>query len=327
MVFAIRIILCLLSILSMMVISNVAASQSLSTYTVHNQGIVSFDVSMPIDSTGYILHGNNLTGGTIQFTENGSSIAPLLAYESGILQLPTVTNTKGKPLIQTSVRYNVIKFINPNGINNLFIKIGMGTRTQKVAGLDPATLKDGSYTWQAPIFSVGKESNTVNHKGSNIQFMQIGSMHGGPASRNVMYTQDFYIYSKGENNTAIAGHPIKTARTNEILTKSYTSHFSCKADGLWGAGGADPYRTITGKCEGTVVTFPAGPNLDYEYGSFTFPTVHTPWSATPSDQCIFPGKTKKQSGCVNVDLKLSVHYAAQKIRVPINKNLTLIAES
>jgi hypothetical protein len=203
----------------------------------------------------------------------------------------------------------------------------MGTRTQIVSGLDPQVLKNGSYTWQAPVFSVGKESNTVNNTSTNKQFMEIGSIHGGPASKNVMYTQDFYLYSKGKSPTAIIGQPINNARSGEILPKARTNQVTCNVDGLWGAGGGDPYRTITGKCQGSVTTSPAGPNLDYVYGSYTLPTIHTPWTATPTDHCFFPKNKKQHTGCVNASIALTIHYQAQKIRVPIDNNVTLFAEA
>lgn len=313
-------------LLSALMSSCFAAAITPQHYTETNQALVSFDVSMPIDSTGYTLQGTNLTGGTIQFTDHGTYLSPLLASETGSFQLPIVKNRNGSPLIQTDITYHAIKFINPNGINNLFIKVGIAKRSQKVHGLDPSVLKNGSYTWQAPIFAVGKESNTVNNKSDNNQFIQVGSIHGGPASKNVMYTQDFYLYTRAHGNTPIIGQPIRTGRSSEVLSKAYTSHYTCHADGLWGAGGADPYRTITGTCQGNSMTTPAGPDLDYESGTFTLPTVHTPWTATPKDHCIFPGN-KRHTGCVNASIALNVNYIAQKIRVPINKRVTVFAES
>lgn len=319
-------------ILSLITTSVIATTISPLNYTERNEANVSFDVSMPVDATGYTLKGKNLLGGIIKFTDTGLYIAPLLAHEKGRFQLPIVKNLKGQTLIKTNIGYDVIKFINPNGLNNFFIKVGMGTRKEKVAGLDPSVLKKGEYIWQAPIFSVGKESDTVNHQSTNIQLMQVGSLHGGPGSANAIYTQNFYLYAKAMGNRSIVGHPIKSARLKEILQKPYTTHFSCRAQGLWGGGGsdgkiADPYRTITGECKGTTQTFPAGPNLDYEYGSFTLPTVKTPWNAMPSDRCYFPGEKKMRSGCTNASLKLNFKYMAQKIRVPINKSISIFAES
>ena len=316
------ILLISLGIISSTLANGISAQQ----YSENNHADVSFDVSMPIDSTGYTLHGNNLLGGKIQFSDRGTYLNPLLASETGSLQLPVVTNLEGDPLIKTNVSYNAIKFINPNGINNLFIKVGMGSRTQIVSGLDPSVLKNGTYTWQAPIFSIGNESNSVDNKSNSHQVMQVGSIHGGPASSNAMYTQDFYLYSKSNGSTSITNHPIRTSRANEILSKPYTSIYTCKADGLWGAGGADPYRTITGKCQGQSMTFPAGPNLDYETGTFTLPTVHTPWNASQTDHCIFPGN-KKHSDCVNASIGINLHYVAQKIRVPLDEHVTIFAES
>ena len=292
-------------------------------YINHNDAKVSYDVSMPIDSTGYTLHGKNLMGGVIRFSDQGTYVAPLIAHETGQFELPTVTDLNDKPLINTKIRYNVIKLINPMGIDNFFIKVGVVIRSQKVSGLDPKVLKNGTYTWQVPIFSVGKESNTVDHKSHNIQFMQVGST-GGPASNNVIYTQDFYLYSQGKGNGPIAGHPIKTSRTYETLSIARTDHFTCNAQGLWGAGGADSYRTVVGHCEGLAEVFPAGPNVDYEYGSFKLPTVHTPWSATPSDHCLL--NNKRHAGCTNAKIGLSLRYMAQKIRVPISDKVSIFAE-
>ena len=324
--------MCYKTILTLLLINSastaVASNPPHKKYTENNTANVSFNVSMPIDSTGFILQGNNTMGGITQFTDNGFYFNSLLAKESGAIEPPVVTNKQGKTAIKTTVNYKAIKFINPNGVNNLFIKVGMGTRTQTVNGLDPKILKDGTYTWQAPIFAIGHESDTVDNKSHNIQFMQVGSVHGGPASANVEYTQDFYLYSKGNGNTAIMGQPVKTDQSNLVLSKPYTTHYACNVDGLWGAGGADPYRTITGKCQGTATTQPAGPNLDYEYGSFTFPTIATPWgSGIPSTHCTFPGSNKKHPGCVNSSLALGAHYIAQKIRVPLDKHITLFAES
>jgi hypothetical protein len=89
-----------------------------------------------------------------------------------------VLNLKREPLINTKIDYHVIKFINPNGISNFFIKISTAIRRQTVSGLDPSILKNGTYTWQVPIFTAGNESNTVDNKGSSMQFMQIGSGGG-----------------------------------------------------------------------------------------------------------------------------------------------------
>ncbi len=300
-----------------------AENQPPTQYTEQNQAIVSFDVSMPIDATGYTLHGNNLTGGCIQFSNHGTSIAPLLAHETGEFETPTVTNLKNTPLIKTKIKYNAIKFINPNGIDNIFIKIGTATRTQTVAGLDPYVLKDGTYTWEVPIFSFGKESDTVDHKSSNFQFIEVGSNPSYPAQTNAMYTQQFFLYSQGNGNTAIVGHPITSPNLNHALPKPYTDHYQCHADGLWGSG-ADPYRTIKGDCKGYSTTFPAGPNLDYEYGAFELPTVHSPWEALPSDHCVFPGN-KKRKGCINISIMTDFRYTAQKISVPVNNHISVFA--
>jgi hypothetical protein len=292
-------------------------------YSEVNQAKVSFDVSHPIDATGYTLQGHHLTGGSIEFFDHGTYINQSLSHETGQFELPTVTTLANKPLIKTNVNYTAIKFINPTGINNLFIKIGTATRTQKVSGLDPQVLKNGTYTWKVPFFTFGKESNTVNHKRRNIQFIQVGST-GGPASNNVMYTQDFYLYSEGKGNTAISGHPISHIRSSDVLSKAHVDYFNCRADGLWGAGGADPYRTLKGHCKGFATVFPAGPNLGYEYGVFTLPTVHTPWTASSRDHCMMKGK--RHSGCIAAKISLSIRYMAQKIRVPINHNISVFAE-
>lgn len=296
------------------------------TYEEANQGYVSFDVSMPIDSTGFTLHGKNLEGGNIQFSDSGMLLSPLLASETGTLNPPVPTDARGNSYIKTTVQYNAIKFMNPNGINNLFIKVGMGKRTQQVRGLDPKVLKDGTYTWPAPIFAVGRETDTVSNKSTHMQFMQVGSLHGGPASTNVEYTQNFYVYSRGNGSMPISAQPIKLWDAGAILSKPFSSHLDCQVDGLWGGGGADPYRTLTGSCGIDSTTFPAGPNLDYDYGTITLPVVHTPWNAEPTDHCLFPGH-KPHTGCVNASIGLKMHYIAQKIRVPINQHVALFAES
>lgn len=308
-------------------ITNTFAIDPSSPYSENNQGYASFDISMPIDATGYTLHGKNLKGGNIQFNNQGVLVSDLLANETGDFELPISTTTDNKPLIKTTVHYNAIKFINPSGINNLFIKIGTAARTQVVSGLDPFVLKDGTYTWNVPIFSVGTESNDVNKHSENKQFMEVGTGLGSPSNHNGMYTEQFYLYLKGTGNTGIAGHPEKVAPSNTVLAKSDITHFTCHADGIWGGGGkhpSDPYRTMTGNCNGSTTTFPAGPNLDYDYGTFQLPTVHTPWTATPADHCLVNGKS--HPGCTNVVLKLNFHYMAQKIRVPINHNVTVYAE-
>jgi len=311
-------------------ITGTRASPKDSTYATHNTAYVSFDVSMPIDSTGWVLEGHNLTGGDIEYKDEGSYISPLLAHETGKFKAPVVKNNQMKTMMKTTVDYNAIKFINPNGINNLFIKAGMGKRTQHVfKGLDPTILPEGVYTWKAPIFSYGIEHDTVDKKTSNIQFMQVGSIDDGPKKmkNNMMYTQDFYLYSRGTGNTPIPGQPIKSDQGAKVLSGSYESKFSCQADGLWGAGGDDPYRTVSGDCEGSSTTMPAGPNLDYEYGSFTLPTVHTPWQATKHDTCVAKPGGDPQNGCVNATIKLSFNYMAKKIRVPISSEVTIFAES
>ncbi len=307
-----------------MVTSTSALSLSLSHYSEQNQGIVSYDVSMPIDSTGYTLIGKNLKGGPVRFNDKGDYVTRFLASETGSFVLPIVANLKDKPLIKTSIHYKAIKLINPNGIDNFFIKVGTATRTQKVSGLDPKVLKDGSYTWQVPFFSVGKESDSVNHKSENLQFIQVGSSNEGPGSNNEMYTEKFYLYLQGNGNAAIVEHPQRTARLDEILSKPYSNQIACKVDGLWGSGGDDPYRTIQGHCSGSSTTFPAGPNLDYVYGTFKFPTVLTPWTATSKDHCMLKGK--RQAGCANVKIGSDMHYIAQKIRVPVQDKIFITAE-
>lgn len=294
-----------------------------TNYVENNAGKVSFDVSMPIDATGYTLQGKNLKGGNIQFADHGTVVSDLLADETGDFELPIATASNNQPLIKTTIHYHAIKLINSSGINNLFIKIGIANRTQHVSGLDPFVLKNGTYTWQVPFFSVGIETNDVAQKSENNQFIQVGTGNG-PSHHNGMYTQQFYLYSQGTGNTGIAGHPQKTAHLQDVLAKPYSTNFNCHADGVWGAGGSDPYRTMTGLCHGSTMTFPAGPNLDYEYGTFTLPTVHTPWTATANDHCLV--KDKQHAGCTNATIYSAFHYMAQKIRVPINQAITIYAE-
>lgn len=297
-----------------------------SSYSEKNRGFVSFDISMPIDATGFTLRGKNLKGGYVEFSDRGNYVAPLLAHEIGDFTLPISIASDNKPLIKTTINYNAIKFINPNGINNFFIKIGMATRTEQVSGLDPFVLKDGTYAWNVPFFSVGTESDDVNNQSENKQFIQVGT-GAGPSHHNGMYTQQFYLYLQGHGSNAIAAHPQKINESNMILKKSYTTHFTCHADGIWGGSGkhaSDPYKIITGDCNGKTTTFPAGPNLDDEYGTFILPTIHSPWTATKKDHCIVNGKL--HAGCTNIIIKSQFHYIAQKIRVPINKNLNLYTE-
>lgn len=308
--------------LFLLIIFSVVTNTFAAQYSENNHGYASFDISMPIDATGYTLHGKHLKGGNIQFADYGVLVSDLLAHETGDFELPVSITPNSKPLIKTAIHYSAIKFINPSGINNLFIKIGTATRTQTVSELDPYVLKNGTYTWQVPIFSAGTESDDVNQRAENMQFMQVGTGKG-PAQHNSMYTQQFYLYLQGKGNTGIAAHPEKTAAFG-LLKKSYATQFTCHADGVWGAGGSDPYRTLTGHCNGSATTFPAGPNLDYEYGTFQLPTVHTPWNGTPADHCLVNGKP--HAGCVNATIKSNFHYMAQKIRVPTNQNVTVYAE-
>ena len=303
-------------------IATIFAEDGSSSYSENNQGYASFDISMPIDATGYTLHGHNLQGGSIQFTDQGVFISDELAYETGSFEMPISTDLKSNPLIKTTVHYNAVKLINPNGIQKLFIKIGRATRTQVVSGLDPFVLKDGSYTWSVPIFAFGRQIQS-----ENTQFMQVGTSDGDPSKHNGMYTQEFYLYTRAQGaQRSAAGHVPKTDSSGCFGIKAaYMANFTtCHADGIWGAGGSDPYRTITGACKGETITFPAGPNLDYEYGTFTLPTVHTPWTATPSDSCLVGGK--RRPGCVNATIETEFHFIAQKIRVPINAVLSLYAE-
>jgi hypothetical protein len=292
-------------------------------YVDRNHAKVSFDISMPIDATGYTLHGKNLTGGNIQFADHGTLIAPFLAQETGEFELLPSTDLNNKPLIQTKIHYEAIKLIVPNGLDNFFIKIGTAARTEKVAGLDLYVLKNGTYTWDVLFFAVGREKNTVNDKSSNMQMIQVGSGNG-PSHHNSMYTQDFYLYSQSQGNMPITGHPEKISTENETLSKGVISHYSCYADGVWGSGGSDPYRTVVGQCNGLATAFPAGPNLDYVYGSFQLPTVKTPWNATPKDHCMVGGKM--HAGCVTASIATIIHYMGQKIRVPINNRISLYAE-
>lgn len=304
--------------------SNIFAINPASQYSENNQARVSFDVSMPIDATGYTLHGKNLTGGNIQFADQGKIISPLLSYETGDFELPIVTSTKNKPLIKTNIHYKAIKFINPNGTDNLFIKVGVADRTETVSDLDPYVLKNGVYTWQVPIFSIGKEKNDVNGKRENAQLMQVGTGKG-PSHHNGMYDLEFYLYSMANGDTSITGHPQTTAQFDEILSHAYTTQFNCHAEGMWGGGGSDPYRTIEGRCHGSATTFPAGPNVDYEYGTFVLPTISSPWTATSTDHCIVNGERKP--GCTNVKIKSTIHYIAQTIRVPLQNGIFLTASA
>lgn len=314
----------LLFSLSVGFINAFATNTPTSHYTDINHANVSFDISMPIDATGYTLKGKNLTGGNIQFIDQGVYIDPFLAHETGEFNTPVSTDLNNNPLIKTTIHYSAIKLIDPIGINNFFIKIGMATRTQTMHGLDPYVIhKNGIYTWDVPFFAVGTENNTIDNKSSNRQFIEVGS-GGGPAHHNSMYTQQFYLYSQADGNTPIAGHPEKTPTNDAILSKTSSRNDTCKADGVWGAGGSDPYRTIIGDCHGTTTTFPAGPNLDYEYGTFKLPTIKTPWDATPQDHCIFKGKLT--SKCTTASIASEFHYMAQKIRVPLNDGVTLFAE-
>ncbi|MGH7239501.1 MAG: hypothetical protein ACREHG_05480, partial [Candidatus Saccharimonadales bacterium] len=170
----------------------------------------------------------------------------------------------------------------------------------------------------------GKEKdNFPAGLGENMQMMQVGST-GGPSTQNSIYTRDFYLYTQAESDAPIVGHPIKLARSNEILQQSYKSSYMCYAHGVWGSR-ADPYRAIKGQCHGSSMTFPAGPNLDYEYGTFTFPTVYSPWDGSKQDHCIIDGK--RHEGCTEVSVASEMHYMTQKIRVPINKNISIYAES
>ena len=302
-----------------------AAEKTLFSYSEHNKGRAVFDISMPIDATGFTLHGKNLTGGDIQFTDQGQYVAPFLAEETGEFTLPIATSTQDKPLLKTTIHYRAIKLIDPVGIDNLFIKIGIASRTQVMSGLDPYVIKkDGSYTWEVPIFAVGRESDTVDDHSSQLQFLQVGSGHG-PDHNNSMYTQEFFLYTHGHGDAPIAEHPQHTARLNAILKNTRTRSFDCTADGIWGGGGSDPYRTILGKCHGTATTFPAGPNVDYEYGTIILPTVETPWTATKKDHCFV--KNVLHAGCTKASIGSTIHYAAQKIRVPIGHDIILFAES
>ena len=295
-------------------------SNSSSYYADQNQGAVSFDVSMPIDATGYTLHGKNLQGGPLKFTDKGAYIAPLLAYETGHFQLPTSFSPAGQPFIETNVHYKAIKLINPNGIDNLFIKIGVAERTQKVFNLDPYVLKNGTYTWSVPIFAFGKEANDVNDKSKNWQLMQVATGND-PSKHNGMYTLEFYLLTQANGSLPISAHPTTTPLSPEILSEAYTTRVTCSSDGLWGDGGSDPYRTLQGKCQGSIKTFPAGPNLDYEYGSFTLPTVLSPWTATAKDHCLLKGG--RHAGCVDIKIASQLKEISQKIRVPLEKGLVL----
>lgn len=294
-----------------------------TTYQEVNEGHVSFDVSMPIDATGFTLKGHHLTGGPIKFVNHGKKITPLLAQERSNFQLPEVTSLKNKPILTTNIKYQAIKLINPNGIGNWFIKVGLANRTEKTNGLDPFVLKDGTYTWKVPVFSVGMEKNNINKKSENWQFLQVGTGKG-PSHHNGMYTMQFYINTLGKGSVGVfGGHPQRTDLSDTILSKPYTVHFNCVAHGIWGGGGSDPYRTIRDKCKGSTVTFPAGPNLDYEYGSYQLPTVLSPWTAGPNRHCIIDGKRKK--GCTNIEVASTINYIAQKIRVPLKNHVVLTA--
>jgi len=302
----------------LLLIPQIAFLHSLN-YSETNQGRVSFDVSMPIDATGFTLHGKNLTGGTIQFKSEGMFVTPLLADETGSFELPIVTSLQEKPMIKTHIQYHAIKFINPVGINNFFIKIGTATRSQIVTNLDPKVLHDGTYDWTVPIFAVGRENNTVDHTSHHFQFMQVGAT-GGPSTSNAMYTQEFYLFTEAQGNSPIA----ESSQVGTVLPNTNPNHFTCYAEGIWGSK-SDPYRKIVGQCIGQSTVFPAGPNLDYEYGTIKLPTIETPWNGTEKDQCFIEGK--RHSGCVNATIDSTLHYMAQKIRVPIGHGITLFAES
>lgn len=153
--------------------------------------------------------------------------------------------------------------------------------------------------------------------------MEVGSS-GGPSKQNDIYTRAFTVYTKDYNKFPIIGHPIRSARSEDILKTAIHATYTCHADGIWGSK-ADPYRTIKGKCEGSTITFPAAPNMDYVYGTFVLPTVYTPWTGPKSSHCLINGK--KMPHCVNVSIASNMHYIAQKIRIPLSKQVTLYAES
>ena len=305
-------------------VTSLCGADELSSYVEQNRGVVSFDVSMPIDATGFTLKGKNLKGGKIEFRSRGTYLSHRLAHETGEFHLPVVMSSDGRPLIATKIEYEAIKLVAPIGLDNFFIKIGTANRSQTVAGLDPTILKDGTYTWRVPIFAAGKESDTVDGTSRNEQFMQVG-MTGGPASGNVEYTQEFYLCTQGDGTTPISRDRESMAKAGETLAKARVDLFSAEVHGLWGSGGADPYRTISGQCTGSSTTFPAGPNLDYEYGTYRLPTVHTPWDATPEDHGIINGK--RHAGCVNASIDSEVSYMAQKLRVPVSESVSVFAES
>lgn len=301
-----------------------ATKQKLITYVDQNKALVSFDVSMPVDATGFTLKGKNLKGGVIHFQDRGAYLTPLLAVEEGNFDNPTVFSPNIKPLIKTHISYHAIKFINPNGTDNLFIKIGIAQRTETVSELDPYVLKPGTYTWQVPFFARGRESDTLQGNSENQQFIQIGTGHG-PSHHNGMYTIEYYLYAMATGNLPISAHPQRISGLENVLEKATRTHFNCAAKGIWGGGGSDPYRTMQGDCHGFSRTFPAGPNLDYEYGTVELPTVLSPWTAAPEDHCMVNGK--EGTGCTNIKIASKLHYMAQKIRVPLKSGVVLTASA
>ena len=81
--------------------SNILAANHSSSYTDINKGVVSFDVSMPIDATGYTLKGDHLKGGKIQFKDNGIYISTLLS----------ANNTQNIPLFSFIYLYRIAEHI------------------------------------------------------------------------------------------------------------------------------------------------------------------------------------------------------------------------
>ncbi|MDF1760965.1 MAG: hypothetical protein P1U40_10550 [Coxiellaceae bacterium] len=313
----------ILSICSLVFFDPVYAAKPACEALQSNSGDVLFDISQPVDASGYQLHGKNLEGGNIQYGSNATCLYPRLQQVAGQFMLPVAYNRHEKPLIETHVKYRAIQFITPIGLKNLYIDVGSGMRRQNVSGLDPKVLKKGIYHWRVPVFAVGYAKNDVKQHAQSKQFMMVA----GVERSNAIYTQQFYLFTQGKSDHTITEHPIHQAAIGEILPTNYAMNLQGYADTNWRAFG-DPVITqgaLGGFVRGDVQTFPGGPSLDYEVGHFILPTMKTPWTAPKKYQCHIKGKTVK--GCIDVTMRSSLRFNAQKIRVAVTPTINIFAES
>lgn len=313
-----RITKALIFILLYLMITNATAYlNSTLPYKEIGQGIAKFDISKPIDVTGFTLKGYHLEGGKASIHALGHQFTPFLSFERGSIQIPTSMNLEKAPYIKTQVNYSAIKIKK----NTLFIKAGIADRIQEVSNLDPSILKDGTYHWRVPFFAFGILHPQTNTKIEIRQFTQIG----GIERSNAMYTKDIAIISHGKLIQTLADRRNNFVSPSNIITRFWGDYYgygsvNWKAFGDAGAVSHDQGGAIEGKS----TSISAIPNLSLIKGFIKLPTLQTYWSAPKNEMGNCPNTLK---GCILATIASSISYKAIEISAPLFLGIKIFGES